>query len=136
MKNLVSPLATVEFFKRGQNVQITQNFHLREFECKCKMCPYTLISIDHIIRLQELRNLISVPITILSAYRCPRHNENVGGEKYSMHQYGLATDICTEAFDSSTLVKRCRAFDGIGVYDTFVHVDSRGFTAFWDKRSK
>lgn len=135
MDKLISPLATVEFFKRGQNVQITQNFHLKEFECKCGLCPYTLISVDHVNRLQELRNKLKTPIKILSGYRCARHNEAVGGEKNSMHQYGLATDVYADGLLPGTLAHHSREFEGIGIYDTWVHLDSRGFMAFWDKRT-
>jgi len=135
MDDMRSALAHVEFFRRGQDIKLTEHFHLREFECKCKLCKYTLISLDHVYRLSELRLSIKAPIRILSAYRCHNHNENMGGERHSMHTYGLATDIYVDGLEPATLAARAGAFDGIGIYDGFVHVDSRGFVAFWDKRS-
>lgn len=134
MEAIISPLAQTEFFLRGQNVQITDSFHLREFECRCGACPYTLMSVDHVHRLQALRNLIKNPIRILSGYRCYARNLAVGGEKNSMHMYGLATDVYAEGLEMGTLASLGREFEGVGIYDTWVHFDSRGFTAFWDKR--
>lgn len=136
MDKLISPLSTVEFFRRGQNVQITEHFHLREFECKCGVCPYTLMSVDHVTRLQGLRNALKLPIKINSAYRCPKHNEASGGEKYSMHMFGLATDIAVVGLDPAVVASHSREFEGVGIYDTWVHLDSRGFMAFWDKRTR
>jgi len=136
MGGLASPLAQVEFFKRGQDAQLSPHFHLREFECKCGVCPYTLISVQHVLELQGLRNLLNKPVKILSAYRCPKHNDLVGGEKNSMHMYGLATDISVAGLAPEEILAAAKIFDGVGIYDTFVHVDSRGFTAFWARRTK
>lgn len=135
MDGLASPLAQVEFFRRGQSVQITKDFALREFECRCGNCLFTLISVEHVVRLQALRDKLRTPIRILSGYRCARHNENVGGEKYSLHMYGLGTDIHVDGLEPGTVASHCRDFEGIGIYDRWVHVDSRGYHAFWDKRS-
>lgn len=133
--SLKSPLAQIEFFKRGQDVQLTDNFHLSEFECKCSKCLFTLISVEHVTRLQELRNALKTPIKVLSGYRCSDHNQKVGGEPQSLHQFGLATDIWASGYSSGAIYEIAKdIFDGIGLYDTWTHIDSRGFEAFWDKR--
>lgn len=135
MDGIRSPLAQVEFFKRGQDIKLTEDFHLREFECKCGNCPFTLMSVDHVYRLQALRKTLRTPIHILSGYRCIKHNTNVGGEKNSLHMYGLATDIHVNGLEPSVVASHCKEFEGLGIYDRWVHVDSRGYHAFWDKRT-
>jgi hypothetical protein len=50
---------------------------------------------------------------------------------------GTATDIAVKGM-SPDEVADCaeKLFDGLGRYDTFTHVDSRGKKARWDLRSK
>ena len=42
---------------------------------------------------EELRISVFFPLTINSGYRCPRHNEKVGGFIPSRHKAGMAIDI-------------------------------------------
>lgn len=137
-----SPLAQISMFWRGQGVRFTANFSLKEFECKCGGCTYTLVDQDHVERLQRLRNILSarynreVSIKITSGFRCFIHNRNVGGKNQSQHCYGTATDIVAPNVPILELHQECvRIFDGVGLYDTFIHVDSRGFEERWDSRS-
>lgn len=138
----VSPLAQVSLFWRSQGVKLTTNFSLGEMECACGKCSYTLVDQDHVQRLQDLRNLLcirygrDVKIKINSAYRCPAHNRTIGGAQESQHSFGTATDIEAVGVPVRELHAECvKIFDGVGIYDTFVHVDSRGFEARWDFRS-
>lgn len=134
---VISPVAQVSIFKRGQDVQLSQNFHLREIECRCGKCPITLIDLEHIERLEQLRKIYQKPIHIHSAFRCPEYNISVGGTKNSQHCLGLATDIHIDGVDTYALYSTStEIFDGVGVYDSFVHVDSRGQEARWDFRGK
>lgn len=137
-----SPLAQVSIFWRGQGVRFTKNFSLDEFECKCGKCGYTLVDQDHVARLQDLRDRLSVKhgrevkLTINSAYRCPNHNRLVGGANDSQHLLGTATDITASGVTVEELHAEVLAiFDGVGIYDDFIHADSRGFEARWDYRS-
>ncbi len=76
-------------------MQITENFNLEEFTCKCG-CGYDKISINLVHRLQVLRDIHDSPITILSGCRCPAHNLIVKGSPKSKHLTGLAVDFTTE----------------------------------------
>lgn len=138
----VSPLAQIMLYWRGQGVKFTKNFSLVEFECRCGKCSFTLVDLGHVGRLQELREKLcvlyqrDVKIKIHSAYRCPAYNKNVGGAKESQHTFGTATDIEAENVPIPDLHRLCcQIFDGVGLYDTFVHADSRGYEARWDLRS-
>ena len=88
------------------------------------------------------------PIRVNCAFRTIPHNFAVGGGKHSQHLEGKALDLqppkgMTVA-DFHETIWTCAEVDGshiggIGVYDTFVHVDIRdrlrGRIARWDDRS-
>jgi len=118
-------------------IQLTQNFKVKEFFCSCGKCTETLINIDHVSKLQKLRDDLGSTIHINSAYRCPEHNTAIGGEKNSMHMKGHATDIVIKDMTPNAVADACEKFDGLGRYDTFTHIDSRevGKNARWDKRT-
>ena len=76
--------------------------------------------------------------TINSAYRAPAYNAAIGGETNSLHMQNRAIDFrCatgTPAQWAEFLHQQRRAGvfkGGIGVYKTFVHVDTRGTNADW-----
>ncbi len=75
-------------------------------------------------------------ITINSAYRCPAHNKKVGGSPKSQHVDGTATDITVSGMTPTAVQDASEGFDGLGRYDTFTHVDSRGTKARWDFRKQ
>jgi len=118
-------------FGRGDDVQLSPNFHLKEFECKCGACPETLVSMVHVERLEQLRREIGRPIRITSGYRCKAHNANVGGALYSRHVLGLATDIDDTRIEADRLK---RIFPGVILYRGFTHLDSRDARLFIDRR--
>jgi hypothetical protein len=129
-------MANIQKFKRGEDKKLSANFHLSEFECKCGKCLETLVDLDHVAKLQQLRHDLGSSIRITSAYRCPDHNSAVGGAKNSQHKKGTATDIQVRGMDPDEVADACEKFDGLGRYDTFTHIDSRGSKARWDKRSQ
>lgn len=119
-------------FNRSQSKEkITKNFRAGEFFCKCGSCNNQLVNVDHVKKLQLLRDLIEEPIKITSGYRCPEHNKSVGGSSNSQHTLGNATDIQVNNLDIEVLANICEVFDGLGRYDTFTHIDSRGYKARW-----
>lgn len=110
--------------------QLTKNFSADEFKCSCSDCSSFVIDHDHVNKLQALRDSVGA-IHITSAYRCPSHNAAVGGVPNSRHLKGDATDIYSATLSSYSLAGKCKHFDGLGRYNTFVHVDSRGYRARW-----
>lgn len=124
-------------FPRGDKTKLSVNFSVSEFECSCGKCPETLINIDHVAKLQKLRDDLNASIHINSAFRCPEHNKAIGGEPKSQHMIGNATDIIVEGMTPLEVQDACEGrFDGLGRYDVFTHVDSRGVRARWDFRVK
>lgn len=78
--------------------------------------------------------------TIRSGYRSPKYNAAVGGEELSLHMTNKAVDF---ACATGTPVqwaeflreqRRQGVFaGGIGLYPTFVHVDTRGVNRDWQE---
>ena len=90
--------------------------------------------------LNRIRGRYGKPVVVNSAYRSPTHNASVGGADNSFHVKGLAADIrplAKNADDLCELQDICLTINtngGVGLYDTFVHVDARGARARWDER--
>ena len=115
------------------DVQLTKNFKLREFQCKhchaVKLCPELLR------RLQAMRDECGRAITINSGYRCTTHNRNVGGATNSQHLAGRAADIVIVGLPIAEQRKICEKYfadGGIGYANTYTHVDTRGRKARWN----
>jgi uncharacterized protein YcbK (DUF882 family) len=126
-------------YKKGQRSKITKNFSSTEFDCQCKRadCKETIIDLEHVERLQELRDKLNTSISVNSAYRCKAHNKAVGGASRSRHLVSDATDITVKRMDQEHVAAAAEElFDGIGRYDTFTHVDSRGYPARWNFRRR
>jgi uncharacterized protein YcbK (DUF882 family) len=92
--------------------------------------------------LQKLRDGLEKPIIIISAYRNSFYNQILSGAAdRSQHLIGRAADIQVRGITPFELAKRCleiAACDikGMGVYNTFVHVDVRDINSFsaWGHR--
>ena len=105
--------------------QLSPNFCMSEFRCKC--CGQ--VNEDNAsrlaARLQEVRNEYGV-MRIVSSFRCVKQNDLVKGKHWSQHLIGLAADI---AVDSDTrrrqlvLLLLQFGFPRLGVAGTFIHAD-------------
>ena len=94
---------------------------------------YTLRVVDRIA------HYLRTPVQeILSAYRCPTYNAHCPGAKSgSWHQANMAVDVVFPARPSA-VTAMCRNLrdrglfkGGVGSYDTFTHVDTRGANMNW-----
>lgn len=109
----------------------SEHFSTNELKCKCG-CNTIKINSQLLYALEVLRRLIKKPIIITSAYRCPAHNKAIGGVESSQHIQGNAADIIVKNMSPNDVAKIAEGiFDGIGYYDTFTHVDVRGYKARW-----
>lgn len=126
-----------------QTERISHHFTRSEFRCKGKSCCGGSAPIDPflVINLERLRALAGKPLKVNSGFRCLVHNRTVGSNDSSQHTVGRAADLRPPdgmtPGELAALAERIPAFRGIGIYDTFVHVDVRpGPISRWDYRSK
>lgn len=111
---------------------LSENFNRSEFACKCG-CGSDTIDAELIRILQDVRDKFG-PIKINSGVRCVEHNKNEGGTKTSQHLKGRAADIVPlEASipDVWNYINSNYPDTGLGLYSSFIHVDSRGHKARW-----
>jgi len=111
------------------------NFKYSEFWCndKNRTRPPNGMDNELILKLERLRYLLgNKPIVINSGYRTVAHNKFVNGSKNSQHLYGRAVDIAVKDVKPSEVYRvadRLFAKGGVGKYNTFTHVDTRGYRA-------
>lgn len=112
---------------------ISKNFSRHEFACHGG-CGFDTVDVELIMLAEEVRKINgNKPIMPNSGCRCQRHNKDIGGNKYSMHLTGKAADMPVDnprmVFDE--LCRRHPDRYGFGLYETFVHIDSRSDRARW-----
>lgn len=107
---------------------IATNFKWHEVMCKCGKCDLQLVSQTLMEKLEQMRDLSQgAPITITSGYRCPDHNQSVGGAPASKHMEGHAADIKVKGITPTEVARIADqiGFTGIKIYPSWVHVDLR-----------
>lgn len=128
-------------------MQLTKNFNLSEFQCKCgcDMPEFVKKNIEELAKdLQVIRDKVGVGFTPNSAYRCTDHNASIGGVKTSQHLKGKAADINIKGIEPSEVadlvedLMKTEAITkgGVGRYNSFTHVDIRGTNARWNFTNK
>tara|TARA_R110002050_G_scaffold143735_8_gene269006 strand:- start:676 stop:1080 length:405 start_codon:yes stop_codon:yes gene_type:complete len=130
---------------------VSKNFSIKEFKCKCSKCEMPKEVLSNIellvVQLQSIRDHVGASVTINSAYRCQSHNSSVGGSKRSQHLLGKAADITIKGYNPDSVVCILRDMltnpylkgidlGAIGMYDTFTHIDIRDNNeiVIWDNR--
>ena len=104
-------------------------FEQSEFACPC--CGEAEMDGEFMRKLVNLRLAAKMPLIINSGYRCPEHNDRVGGASNSPHMEGVAADIRVKGAEARSLVGAAEfcGFTGIGVSQRgdwssrFIHVD-------------
>ena len=115
---------------------IGPHFKFSEFRCRCcGKLPTQGIDPNLILKLEFLRMILgNKQMIIRSGYRCPNHNKQVAGAPKSQHLYGRAADIIVKGINPSDVAKAAELvlYDGgLGRYEYFTHIDSRGSKARW-----
>ena len=119
--------------KKDGNLKLSSNFKVKEFACQDGSDPIFIDS-ELVSVLQKIRNHFGKAVTITSAYRTPTHNKNVGGTTYSQHLYGKAADIKLQGIAPKDVAKYAETLldeGGIGIYNTFTHIDVRSTKSRW-----
>lgn len=107
--------------------------------------------VEPLVVLDEIRHQAGKPIIMLSTYRSPEYNQAVGGARFSIHmQFGaidlqakqggavrpaelhrIAVSLRGKTFTNPVTGKKFKFRGGIGLYNTFIHIDCRGVDANW-----
>lgn len=89
--------------------------------------------------LDHLRDRLGKPIVITSGYRAPPYNACIGGATSSQHMRFTALDFQVRGMAAPDVAQALRWLrdkealfsGGIGRYNSFTHVDTRGTNATW-----
>jgi hypothetical protein len=101
-----------------------------------------LSHVDTRVKEQVIQNLIAMSkqlgyvLQVTSGYRSPAYNKKVGGVKKSQHMLGNAVDILQPGMNTTQRQEFLQAaidngFKGIGIYNSFTHLDIRSSRAAW-----
>lgn len=117
-------------------------FKQSEFQCTGTCTRCVELSAENLPPQQLLEWLEDIrfhfggkPVHIDSAYRCRSRNAFVGGSSRSQHLTGMAVDIRINGVDPADVYAYADTLigdkGGVGDYDTFTHIDARGYKARW-----
>ena len=119
--------------------QVTPHFKVREFACNDGSDP-VFISQALADILENIRVHFGRPVTITSGYRTVSYNAGLkNSSKKSQHCNGLAADIKVEGHTPKEVYDYACSLlgdhGGVGIYNTFVHVDVRATKSRFDYRT-
>lgn len=124
----------IKTYKKGNEQKIATNFRAREFDCQGRgCCTETKVDEKLVQYLQQIRDHFGKPV-YLTAYRCKTHNARTpNAAPNSYHVYGQAADFHIDGVVPAEIAKYAESIGikGIGLYDTFVHIDTRTSKSFW-----
>ena len=119
--------------------QITPHFKVREFACS-DGSDVVFVATSLVDILEAIRVHFGRPVTITSGYRTVSYNAGLkNSSKKSQHCNGLAADIQVEGHTPLEVYNyTCSLLGdhgGVGIYNTFVHVDVRATKSRFDYRT-
>lgn len=124
----------IKVYKKGDEQKIAANFRAREFDCQGTGCCTTTLVDERLVEvLQKIRDHFGKPV-YLTAYRCKTHNNRTpNAAPNSYHVYGRAADFHIDGVAPAEIAKYAESIGvkGIGLYDDFVHIDTRESKSFW-----
>jgi peptidase M15-like protein len=97
------PSGFVEVTRDNRNTKVSPHFTLEQFLCKedtSRSFPkYVVLKERLLLKLEAILERVNQlgfdvdTLNVMSAYRTPYYNHAIGDVKYSMHQWGSASDI-------------------------------------------
>ena len=125
-------------------MKINRWFYEHEFACNdAAKTPAPYIDTNLVAVLTLAREHYGRPVVITSSYRTPEYNKAIGGKENSHHLYknnGAAADIQIKGVEPieiyNYLDKLYPNSLGLGVYNSFTHIDVRLVKARWDNRKE
>lgn len=125
----------IKTYEKCTNARLSAHFCASEFACHGQTCHCTEILIDEtlVAYLEQIRAHFDAPVYISSGFRCEAHNASVGGASRSYHMRGQAADITVSGISPDEVARYAEQTGilGIGLYDSFVHIDTREKKSFW-----
>jgi hypothetical protein len=129
---------SIKTYSFNDKTQLTNNFNVSEFKCKCGSSHSTKLSSELVEMLQKMTDLIKADYVLISSgYRCSTHDKNVGGTGTGPHTEGYAADcqFVKNGKPISTKLLSCVAqdlgFKGIANINndyTYIHLDMKNRT--------
>ena len=118
--------------------QITPHFKVREFACS-DGSDVVFVATSLVDILEAIRVHFGRPVTITSGYRTVSYNAGLkSSSKKSQHCNGPAADIKVEGHTPKEVYNYVCSLlgdhGGVGIYNTFVHVDVRATKSRFDYR--
>jgi len=126
------------------NLQVTKNFNMSEMEFYDTVPTQLVAAATELLQnLQVLRDACGKSIKIISGYRSPERNKEVGGAPMSQHMFGNAADIQISGLkpkEMADLVEKLikegkMKQGGLGTYPReggWIHYDTRGTKSRWN----
>ena len=113
---------------------LSKHYSRSEFLCSCG-CGNDSVDYETVMVAEDVREHFGAPVTITSAYRCltwnrvPVDEGGPGSTDGSQHPRARAIDIKVEGVEPSVVFKyldtKYPTKYGIGVYNSFTHLDTR-----------
>lgn len=131
------PMVEINAYSKAKDggKKLSTNFTVKEFACK-DGSDAVLVAPRLVMVLQSIRSHFGTAVTINSGYRPPQYNAKIGGVAHSQHCYGTAADITVRGQKPAAVAAYARElmpdWGGVGVYDSFCHIDVREAKADWN----
>ncbi len=118
---------------------ISEHFGVWEFKCKDNS-RVIVLSKALVELLEKVREHFKRPVVINSGYRTVQYNSQLSNSSpKSQHTLGKAADIRVTGVSPANVYAYLNQLypnsHGIGIYNTFVHVDVREKKSRWDYRT-
>ena len=112
----------------------SKNFAAEELRCHCPKCNRqvpNLVQQKSLNLLQQMRDMVGRPLSLVSAYRCAEHPVEKRKTTPGQHNKGTAFDIAvSDGSEAYEVMKHAfeLGFTGIARGNGFVHIDTRTST--------
>jgi zinc D-Ala-D-Ala carboxypeptidase len=100
--------------------------YFSEDELMCPCCGEIKMDLNFMFLISDARRIAGVPFRVNSAFRCSKHNLEVGGSPTSSHLIGHAMDIKITSNKERFAILFALldvGFKRIGIGENFIHVD-------------